>query len=298
MKKIRKVVFPVGGFGTRFLPATKVLPKEMLSVGKTPLIQLAFEEAKAAGMEQFIMITGRNKSAISNHFDQSYELNSILSDNDKKLEFALAKDWLPEPGKMVFIRQQVPCGLGHAILCARDVIGNEAFAVILADELLYQPRGFLKSMVEAYEAHGGNFVSLFQVKKEEANNYGIISVDERNGAVIKIKDMVEKPAITDAPSDLAIVGRYILQPEIFEFLDKTKPGKNGEIQITDAMKEMMKTSSAEFRGLVFQGERFDCGNYLGFLEANIAYALKDKKISEQVKNILKKQIEKCYELQF
>jgi len=296
-KKIRKVVFPVGGFGTRFLPATKALPKEMLSVGKVPLIQLAFEEAKAAGIEQFILITGRNKNAISNHFDNSYELNSVLSENDKKLELSLTRDWLPDAGKMIFIRQQVPAGLGHAILCAKDVIGDEPFAVILADELLYQPQGFLKSMIDTYNSYGGNLLALFQVEKANTKNYGIVSVEERKEAILKIKDMIEKPTPEAAPSDLAIVGRYILQPEIFEFLNKTKPGKNGEIQITDAMKEMMQATVTKFHGMVFQGERFDCGSYLGLLEANIAYSLRDEKISGQVKNILKKQINKCCELQ-
>jgi UTP--glucose-1-phosphate uridylyltransferase len=296
-KKIRKVVFPVGGFGTRFLPATKALPKEMLAVGKTPLIQLAFEEARDAGMEQFIMITGRNKSAITNHFDHAYELNSILSENDKKLELAMTKDWLPDAGKMVFIRQQVPAGLGHAILCAKDVIGDEPFAVILADELLYQPKGFLKSMIETYNSYGGNLVALFKVAQEETKSYGIVSPGTIDGAIVKINDMVEKPSVESAPSNLAIVGRYILQPEIFAFLSKTKPGRNGEIQITDAMREMMKSQLASFHGVLFQGERFDCGGYLGLLEANIAYSLRDPKISAQVKNLLKKQLEKCYELQ-
>jgi UTP--glucose-1-phosphate uridylyltransferase len=292
-KKIRKVVFPVGGFGTRFLPATKSLPKEMLPVGNVPLIQLAFEEAQAAGIEQFILITGRNKNAISNHFDNAYELNSILSEHDKKIELSLTKDWLPDAGKMVFIRQQIPAGLGHAILCAKNVVGDEPFAVILADELLYHPKGFLKSMIETYNSCGDNLLALFQVEKANTKNYGIVSVEDENKPIVKIKDMIEKPVPEIAPSNLAIVGRYILQPEIFEFLNKTKPGKSGEIQITDAMKEMMKTSHANFNGMIFKGERFDCGNYLGLLEANIAYSLKDKRFSEQVKNILKEQIKKC-----
>ena len=296
-QKIRKVVFPVGGFGTRFLPATKALPKEMLSVVNIPLIQLAFEEAKAAGVEQFIFITGRNKNAISNHFDYAYELSAILSERDKELESTLTKNWLPSAGKIIFIRQQVPAGLGHAVLCAKDVIGDEPFAVILADELLYQEQGFLKSMIETYNAYAGNFLGLFSVEKADTKNYGIVSVEEKNGAIVKVKDMIEKPMPENAPSNLAIIGRYILQPSIFKFLSQTKPDKNGEIQITDAMKEMLKSTSENFYGMVFQGERFDCGNYLGLLEANISYALRDKKFSEKVKNILKKQITKCCELQ-
>ncbi|NRA73596.1 MAG: UTP--glucose-1-phosphate uridylyltransferase GalU [Rickettsiales bacterium] len=297
MNKIRKVIFPVGGLGTRFLPATKALPKEMLPVVNIPLIQFAFEEAQNAGIEQFIFITGRNKNAINNHFDHAYELNSILSEREKKLEISLTKDWLPDAGKIIFIRQQNPAGLGHAVLCAKDVIGNEPFAVILADELLYQKQGFLKSMIEAYNSHLGNFVGLFPVEKDKTKNYGIVSAKKSNDTILEINEMLEKPDPKDAPSNLAIIGRYILQPTIFEFLNKTAPNKNGEIQITDAMQAMLSSTKEKFYGMIFQGERFDCGNYLGLLEANIAYALKDLKFSSQVKNILKKQIAKCYESQ-
>jgi len=297
-QQIRKVIFPVGGFGTRFLPATKALPKEMLSVANVPLIQLAFEEARSAGIEQFIFITGRNKNAIGNHFDQAYELNSILSEHDKEVELSLTKDWLPEAGKIIFIRQQEPAGLGHAILCAKDVIGDEPFAVVLADELLSQPKGFLKSMINAYNLCAGNFLALSKVAQADTQNYGIVSFEKTNEIIVKIKDMIEKPSPEIAPSNLAIVGRYILQPKIFEFLTRTKAGKNGEIQLTDAMREMIKSNAADFYGMQFKGERFDCGSYLGLLEANIAYSLQDKRWSDQVKNILKKHIKKCCELQF
>ena len=296
-KKIRKAVFPVGGLGTRFLPATKALPKEMLPVVNTPLVQRVFEEAKEAGIEQFIFITGRNKSAINNHFDQVYELDSMLSTRDEELETVLTKHWLPKPGKIMFIRQQIPAGLGHAVLCAKDAVGDEPFALILADELLYQKQGFLKSMIESYNSTEENLIGLFPIKQNETKNYGIVSIQEKNELLVKIKGMIEKPEPKDAPSNLAMIGRYILQPSIFEFLEKTKPGKNGEFQITDAMQSMLMSTSEKFYGMIFKGERFDCGSYLGMLEANIAYALRDKKFSTEVKDILKKQLAKCYEPQ-
>ena len=213
-KKVRKAIFPVGGLGTRFLPATKSIPKEMLPVASKPLIQYAFEEAIDAGIEQFIFVTGRNKSAINNHFDYSYELQQELSNKEKNLELELTKGWLPEPGKIVFVRQQKPLGLGHAIMCAKDLVGDEPCAVILADEMLKCPGGFLKQMIEYYNNHGGNIVGVAPVNREETKNYGII-VPEKCGDQIHVKGMVEKPAPQEAPSNLSIIGRYILQPGIF-----------------------------------------------------------------------------------
>jgi UTP--glucose-1-phosphate uridylyltransferase len=284
--KIRKVVFPVGGLGTRFLPATKSIPKEMLPVTSKPLIQYAFEEARDAGIEQFIFITGRNKNAIANHFDHSYELQNILSEQDKKLELNMTRDWIPEAGKIVFVRQQEALGLGHAIFCAKDIIGNEPFAVILADEMLQCKNGFLSQMQEKYQQHGNNIIGVAEVEPSQTKNYGIIRVGETTDGTINVADMVEKPEIGTAPSNLSIVGRYILQPEIFNYIKKTKPSKNGEIQLTDAMRQMLNNGNI-FNALEFKGPRFDCGNRVGFLAANISYALADDNISSEVKKILK-----------
>ncbi|MFN7038706.1 MAG: UTP--glucose-1-phosphate uridylyltransferase GalU [Alphaproteobacteria bacterium] len=282
-KKITKAVFPVGGLGTRFLPATKSLPKEMLPVASKPLIQYAFEEAREAGIEQFIFVTGRNKNAISNHFDHSYELQSILTDSEKQDELALTRDWLPPAGHIAFLRQRDPLGLGHAVWCARNFIGNEAFAVILADEMLLSENNFLKSMCNLYEEKGGNIIGVAEVPKEDTKKYGIIDTDDQ-GEIVKIKSMIEKPNPSEAPSNLSIIGRYILEPNIFNYLENIPKGKNGEIQLTDAMVALLKEKM--FYGLKFKGQRFDCGNQVGFLAANIAYALKDTKIASQVKQLL------------
>ncbi len=284
--KVKKVIFPVGGLGTRFLPATKSIPKEMLPVASKPLIQYAFEEARDAGIEQFIFITGRNKNAISNHFDHSYELQNILSEKDKKTELQLTRDWVPEAGKIVFMRQQGALGLGHAILCAKDIVGDEPFAVILADEMLQCEHGFLSQMQQQYQQHGGNIIGVGAVEESQAKNYGIIDVGRSVGKMVEIKGMVEKPAFGSAPSNLSIAGRYILQPDIFSYLQKTKPGKGDEIQLTDAMQQMLSVGK-QFNALEFTGPRFDCGNQVGFLEANISYALNDKNINPEVKKILR-----------
>lgn len=294
MKKIRKVVFPVGGFGTRFLPATKSIPKEMLPVDNIPLIQHAFEEARAAGMEQFIFITGRNKSAINNHFDVSYELNAMLSERDKQLEIQLTKNWLPEPGKIVFIRQQAPMGLGHALLCAKDVVGDEPFAVILADEFLVKGQPFLKQMVQTYNDHGDNVIGLYEAEKASLKNYGVAAVENFKPNLFKLSKLVEKPKLEEAPSNLIIVGRYILQPQIFDFLSQTLPGANNEIQLTDAMNAMIQNKN-NFLGLVFDGHRFDCGEHLGWLEANVFCSLLNGDKSNAVKQILNKYAGKCLE---
>jgi UTP--glucose-1-phosphate uridylyltransferase len=284
-KKIKKIVFPVGGLGTRFLPVTKTLPKEMLPVANKPLIQYAFEEAKEAGIEEFIFVTGRNKNAINNHFDHVYELQQVLSDKQKKRELELTKDWLPEAGSIMFIRQQQPLGLGHAIWCARKAVGDEPFAVILADELLKAPKGFLKEMLELYNEVGGNILGLAEVPREEVSSYGIVDV-VNNGSYYEINNMVEKPSVKEAPSNLIIAGRYILNSSIFDVLESTKEGRGGEIQLTDAMARMLV--SEKFYGKVFQGPRFDCGNYLGYLEANLAYACDEKEYSSKIHGMLKK----------
>ena len=288
-QKIRKAVFPVGGLGTRFLPSTKALPKEMLPVANIPLIQRAFMEAKEAGIEQFIFINGRNKNVISNHFDIVYELNSVLSENAKARELSIINDWLPESGKTVFIRQQQTAGLGHAILCAKDAVGDEPFAVILADELLYSPNSeenFLKNMVRLYQERDANIIGLAEVAKSEVKKYGIAdgSTDKTNSKVLNLVDLVEKPEVEKAPSNFSITGRYILKPEIFEFLKNQKAGVNSEIQLTDAMKKMM--DSSDFLGLIFKGLRYDCGSPDGWLEANIALSLLNKETKEKTIEII------------
>jgi UTP--glucose-1-phosphate uridylyltransferase len=284
-KRLRKAVFPVGGLGTRFLPVTKSLPKEMLPVASKPLIQYAFEEAVAAGIEEFIFITGRNKNAISNHFDHSYELQRVLSEKEKEEELHITKGWLPHAGQIAFVRQQEPLGLGHAVWCARNFIGNEPFAVLLADEMMLVKDGFLKQMVENYHQHGGNHIAVAEVPREQTSRYGIIDPEATDGPLIKIRGMVEKPDPQYAPSTLSITGRYILQPEIFDYLEKGKRGSGNEIQLTDAMAQML--TSSPFYAVKCDGKRFDCGNQLGFLEANIAYALEQPAMREKVLELLK-----------
>lgn len=303
MKKIRKVVFPVGGFGTRFLPATKAIPKEMLPVNNIPLIQYAFEEARAAGMEQFIFITSRNKSAIANHFDVSYELNALLSEQDKQLELQLTKDWLPEQGNIIFIPQQMPLGLGHALLCAKNVVGDEPFAVILADELLISQDSFLKQMVEVYNDHvsmkgeGYNVIGIHAADPACLKNYGVAAVEGYKSNLFRLSGLVEKPKLSEAPSNFILVGRYILQPQVFEFLSKTMPGANNEIQLTDAMNAMLQKTH-KFLGLAFDKHRFDCGESIGWLEANVFCSLMNRDKSKAVEQMLNKYVGKCLESLF
>lgn len=290
MRKITKAILPVGGLGTRFLPATKAIPKEMLPVASKPLIQYAFEEAQAAGIEQFIFVTGRNKNAIINHFDHSYELQDILSNKDKQLELGLAKSWLPSAGAAVFIRQQNALGLGHAILCAKHLIGDEPFAVLLADEMLQVENGFLAHMVKDYERVGGNIVALAEVSPDQVHKYGIIDpAAKQTENLIAINNMVEKPSKENAPSCLSITGRYILQADIFQFLEETEPGTGGEVQLTDAMVKML-LAGHQFWGSQCKEPRFDCGSEIGFLEANIAYSLANEAHREKTLSILRKYI--------
>jgi UTP--glucose-1-phosphate uridylyltransferase len=286
MHKIRKVVFPVGGLGTRFLPATKSMPKEMLPIVSKPLIHYAFEEAQAAGIEQFIFVTGRNKVSITNHFDHSYELQSTLSQANKKKELELAKSWLPEPGNVIFTRQQEPLGLGHAIWCARHIVGNEPFAVILADDLVKSSTPCLKQLIDAHEqAPGSNIVAVMDVPREDTRKYGIIDVEWEKGPLAKAKGLVEKPAPEQAPSTLSIIGRYILQPGIFDILSEQHKGTGGEIQITDAINRSLLTN--DVYGYRFEGHRFDCGEHAGFVEANLAYALDDEALGPKIRGFLK-----------
>ncbi|MBN9542924.1 MAG: UTP--glucose-1-phosphate uridylyltransferase GalU [Alphaproteobacteria bacterium] len=286
MKKIKKVIFPVGGLGTRFLPVTKSLPKEMLPVASKPLIQYAFEEAQNAGIELFLFVTGRNKNTINNHFDHAYELQSVLDEKQKKDELSMVKGWLPDAGSIAFVRQQEPLGLGHAVYCARNFIGNEPFAVILADEMLKCEQGFLKEMVDVYNEYGSPVVGVAEVERDKTNSYGIIDADKLKNNLYKIKNMVEKPDPKDAPSNLSIVGRYILEPEIFDILANQSKGKGGEVQLTDAMIKMLENK--DFYALEFKGDRYDCGNQVGFLDANIGYMYDNPEFHYEIKSILGK----------
>lgn len=272
MTRIRKVIFPVGGLGTRFLPATKSMPKEMLPIVDKPLIHYAFEEAREAGIEQFIFVTGRNKDAIENHFDRSYELEHTLDEKQKIAALAKTSDWLPVTGSIVYLRQREPLGLGHAVWCARHLIGDEPFAVILADDLVSGSIPCLKQMIDAHASiPDANLAAVMDVPRERTGHYGIFDVANEEGSLVKAKSLVEKPQPNAAPSTTAIIGRYILQPTIFDTLGKQAKGAHGEVQLTDALNAAI--SSTAFYGYRFEGTRYDCGEVGGYLEANIALAL-------------------------
>lgn len=271
MKPVRKAIFPVGGLGTRFLPATKAMPKEMLPVVDKPLIEYAVDEARAAGIEEFIFVTGRGKSAIEDHFDAHWELETTLSERGKEKELALINAPKLKPGQISYVRQMSPLGLGHAVWCARNLIGDEPFAVLLADDLIKGDKPTLVELVEVYEQYGGNVVSLMEVPRDHTSRYGVVTPGEIDGPLVEIKGLVEKPDPADAPSNLAVVGRYVLQPEVMEHLGRGETGAGNEIQLTDSMLEMVGKSP--FHGVKLTGTRFDCGNKIGFLEAGIAYGL-------------------------
>ncbi len=273
MTHIRKAIFPVAGLGTRFLPATKAMPKEMLPVVDRPLIQHVVDEARQAGIEHFIFVTGRNKSVIEDHFDRQFELELTLTERGKKADLALLSQDLPEAGTASFTRQQSPLGLGHAVWCARELVGNEPFALLLPDVLVQNQPGCLAQMIEAAKSldTNANIIAVEEVPKERVHMYGVVGVGESKGKAFEITKMVEKPKAAEAPSNLTITGRYILQPEIFDLLEKQAAGAGGEIQLTDAMLTLSKTQP--FYGLEFEGRSFDCGSKIGFLAANVAYAL-------------------------
>ena len=278
-KPIRKAVFPVAGLGTRFLPATKSMPKEMLTVVDKPLIQYAVEEALEAGCEQIIFVTGRGKAALEDHFDISYELESTMRERGKSLD--VIEGIRMQPGSPVYIRQQEPLGLGHAVWCAREIVGDEPFAVLLPDELMVGTPNFLKQMVDAYEQVGGNVIGALEVPEAETSKYGIITPGERNGRLTEVKSLVEKPAAGTAPSNLMIPGRYILQPEVMRILDNPVKGAGGEIQLTDAMAQLI--GKQPFHGYTFDGERHDCGDKAGFLVANMTLAARRDDIGPAVR---------------
>jgi UTP--glucose-1-phosphate uridylyltransferase len=284
-KPVRKAIFPVGGLGTRFLPATKSMPKELLPVVDKPLIQYAVEEAKAAGIEQFIFVTGRGKSAIEDHFDVSYELQSTLSERGKQVELEAIHAMLPKPGQVAYIRQQEPLGLGHAVWCARNLVGDEPVAILLADDLVLADTPCLKQMVDAHVYTGGNMVAVMDVPREHTRRYGVLDVMTDDGRLAAVRGLVEKPAPDKAPSTLSIIGRYILLPEIFRHLGAAERGAGGEIQLTDAMAKMI--GRYPFHGLRFAGKRFDCGDKIGFFEAQVAYALARADMAKDVKAIVR-----------
>jgi UTP--glucose-1-phosphate uridylyltransferase len=290
MKPIRKAVFPVAGLGTRFLPATKAMPKEMLPVVDRPLIQHVVDEARDAGIEHFIFVTGRNKGVIEDHFDRQFELENVLSERKRRADLeALARD-LPGPGTASFTRQQSPLGLGHAVWCARELIGHEPFALLLPDMLIQHNPGCLAQMIDAARGVGdrANVIAVEQVPHDRVHMYGVVGVGERNGKLFSLTEMVEKPPREKAPSNLIITGRYILQPEIFDILAKEKRGAGGEIQLTDAMIELAKTQP--FYGLEFDGRSFDCGSKVGFLTANVSYALERSDIAPAMRAELKRML--------
>ena len=273
MTRIRKAIFPVAGLGTRFLPATKAMPKEMLPVVDRPLIQHVVDEAREAGIEHFIFVTGRNKSVIEDHFDRQFELEVTLTERGKTAELELLSDAMPEAGTASFTRQQSPLGLGHAVWCARELVGDEPFALLLPDVLVQHERGCLAQMIDAAQTLDGNanIVAVEEVPAERISMYGVVGVGARKGKAFSISKMVEKPGKAEAPSNLAITGRYILQPQIFELLGEQAAGTGGEIQLTDAMLALARTQP--FYGLQFEGRSFDCGSKIGFLAANVSYAL-------------------------
>ncbi|MCE2482162.1 MAG: UTP--glucose-1-phosphate uridylyltransferase GalU [Alphaproteobacteria bacterium] len=278
--RVTKAVFPVGGYGTRFLPATKAMPKEMLPVVDKPLIQYAVEEARAAGIEEFIFVTGRNERTLENHFDLSYELEDRLRAAGRTRALAELREWMPGAGQIAYTRQQKPLGLGHAVWCARRLVGDAPFAVLLADDLVLAEEPCLAQMAGVFAASGGNVVATMEVPREHTARYGIIASGADDGRIVEVAGLVEKPDPVDAPSTSAVIGRYILLPEIFEFLDRQRVGADGEVQLTDALARMIGTTP--LRGLRFEGERFDCGDKVGFLQANLAFGLARPELRDEL----------------
>ncbi len=289
-KPIRKAVFPVAGMGTRFLPATKAIPKEMLPVIDRPLIQYAVDEAREAGIDQLIFVTGRGKTAIVEHFDHAFELETTMKDREKSLE--ILEPTRIQPGNLVAVRQQVPLGLGHAIWCARTVVGDEPFAIFLPDELMIANKGStgcMKQMVEAYNEVGGNLISVLEVPEEDVSSYGVIAPGAKHGALTEVTGLVEKPRREDAPSNLIISGRYILQPEVMRVLEGQEKGAGGEILLTDAMAQMI--GSQPFHAVTFAGKRYDCGSKTGMVEATLALALEREDMADEVRAIARRLLE-------
>ena len=285
-QRIRKAVFPVAGLGTRFLPATKTVPKEMLPIVDRPLIQYAVEEAREAGIEQFCFVTGRGKTAIVEHFDVAYELERTLEERSKTELLEMLRHQSLPPGSITTVRQQIPMGLGHAIWCARAFIGDEPFAILLPDDLMLCETSCTKQLADAYQETGGNVVAIEEVPMSRVKNYGVLDVAEDKGKLVSVKGLVEKPAPEDAPSNLTIIGRYVLMPEVVQYLSRMERGAGGEVQLTDAMAKLIPDQP--FHGLRYEGRRFDCGDKGGFLEAQIAFALKRPDLADKVREFLPK----------
>jgi UTP--glucose-1-phosphate uridylyltransferase len=284
-KPVRKAVFPVAGLGTRILPATKAMPKEMLTVVDKPLIQYAIEEARDAGIEQFYFVTGRAKSAIEDHFDLAFELDATLRARGRTELIDELGSWLPAAGEVAFTRQQRPLGLGHAVWCARHLVGDEAFAVLLVDDLMVGEPPCLKQMIDAYGDTGGNMVAVIEVPREQTRRYGVLDLVSDDGVLAKAKGVVEKPEPAAAPSTLTIIGRYIIQPEIFDHLGQLKPGSGNEIQLTDGLDRLI-ADGQPFHGLRAAARRFDCGDKLGYLEANVALGLQHPTLGDAFRSLL------------
>ncbi|WP_461458229.1 UTP--glucose-1-phosphate uridylyltransferase [Parasphingorhabdus sp.] len=288
MKPIKKAVFPVAGMGTRFLPATKVMPKELFPIVDRPLLQYAVDEALEAGIEQMIFVNGRGKGMIEDHFDLAYELERTMADRGK--DGAVLDGTRLTPGNSVFVRQQEPLGLGHAIWCARDIIGDEPFAIFLPDEFMVGSPGCMKQMVDAYGKLGGNVICALEIPIEDTPSYGVIDPGYRDGPITEVKGLVEKPAAGTAPSNLILPGRYILQPEVMRILETQEAGAGGEIQLTDAMAQMI--GKQPFHGMTFDGARYDCGSKAGYVEANLALALAHPEIGDDIRTVAEKLLAK------
>ncbi len=280
-KPIRKAVFPVAGMGTRFLPATKAVPKEMLPIVDRPLIQYAVDEAREAGIEQMIFVTGRGKSAIEDHFDIAYELEKTMTERGK--DISVLEPTRLAPGNCAYVRQQEPLGLGHAIWCARDIVGDEPFAIFLPDEFMHGSPGCMAQMVAAYNKTGGNMISVLEVPRDKVSSYGVIAPGKSEGALTEVTGLVEKPSVEDAPSNLIVSGRYILQPEVMGILKNQGKGAGGEIQLTDAMAQMI--GKQPFHAVTFNGKRYDCGSKVGYIEANLAIALERPDMADEIRAI-------------
>lgn len=284
-KPLRKAVLPVAGLGTRFLPATKAMPKEMLTVVDRPLIQYAIDEAREAGIEEFCLITGRGKDSLIDYFDIAYELEATLRERNKLDALAALEPSSIEAGSLVAVRQQEPLGLGHAIWCARSFIGDDPFAILLPDDIVQAKTGCLKQLADAYYQTGGSVVAVTEVPREHTNRYGILRTGADDGKLVEVKGLVEKPKPEDAPSNLSIIGRYILTPDVMPHLAKLEKGAGGEVQLTDAMAKTI--GHVPFHGLRYEGRRFDCGNKVGFLEAQVAFSLERPDLADEVKSFLK-----------
>lgn len=285
-RPVRKAVFPVAGLGTRFLPATKVMPKEMLPINDRPLIQYVVEEAREAGIDEFVFVTGRQKEMLEEHFDFQPELEKTLEERGKKDMLEKVRGSEMPAGQLFLTRQPKPLGLGHAIWCAQKLVGDEPFAILLPDDIVKHPQGCLSQMMDVYNEHGGNVVAVKDVPRADTNKYGILDINKDDGKTVSVKGLVEKPAPEKAPSTLSIIGRYILQPEVFTHLAVFEKGAGNEIQLTDAMAKLL--GKQPFHGLRFEGDHHDCGGRLGFIAANLAYGMSDPQIGADVKKIIQK----------